>query len=292
MIGLHTDMDAATYHADPCPAPSLNHGCARLMLRSPLHAWKAHPRLGNLTKRTGSGITNIGSAAHALTLGRGAALARIDCDNYRTKEAQNARDAAYAQGFVPLLTKEYEVAAAMAAIARPVIIEEMGADFLPEAVAIARDEHGSYARIMSDAMTPDLRVVLDFKTADSAEPEAFAQRIRNDYTTQAAFYCFVLDQLDPEGIGRRRFFFCAQERDCPEAITFHELDPAQMEIAAKQMERARAKWAVCLKTNRWPPYDRGPHVVSPRPWEIEAEMNRQYEDDKAASLADLAGMGL
>lgn len=286
-VGIHRDMDDRTYRADPCPVPSLNHSVAKAMLRSPLHAWREHPRLGNVRRSSGSSVTAIGSAAHALTLGRGAAIAKLPFENYRTKEAQNARDAAYAQGFVPLLAKEWAVAETMADVARPMVRAELGDDFLAEAVVIVKDEHGSHLRMMGDAATSDFRVILDWKTAVSAEPEEFAQRIRSEYLTQAAFYSFIYDQIDPDGAGRRRFLFGAQERDCPEAITFHELDPALFEIASKQMERARAKWAACLMTNKWPAYDKGPHLVAPRPWQIDAEMDAQYEDDKAAALAEI-----
>lgn len=279
------ELDHTTYHADPCPVPSLNHTVAKLILKSPLHAYKAHPRLGSSAKRVASREMNIGGASHALTFGKGVGVSRLPFDNYRTKEAQNARDAAYAQGFVPLLPREYETAEAMAALARPAIEAELGRDFLAETTAIAVDEHGSWLRMMADSKTPDHRVILDLKSAVSAEPDEFARRVRDEYATQAAHYNDVLDLLDPDGIGRRRFIFMAQERDMPEAITFHELDPASMEIAQKQMERARTKWAACMRLNKWPAYDKGPHLISPKPWEIDAEMDRQYEDDKAAARA-------
>lgn len=296
-IGLHLAMDERTYHADPCCSagqlnfaegggPSLNHSVARAMLRSPLHAWRAHPRLGGAAQRSPSREMALGSAAHALTLGKGAALARIDADNYLTKDAKNARDAAYAQGFIPLLAREYALAEAMAAEAGPLIRAELGEGFHAEAVAIARDELGSWLRCMIDAMTPDRRVLLDYKTTDSAEPEAFARKVREEYSTQAAFYSHILDLIDPEGAGRRRFVFCAQERDCPQAITFYELDPALMEIAAKQMERARVKWAACLKLGKWPAYERGPHIVAPKPWDLDAEMERQFQDDSAQAALE------
>lgn len=272
------DIDHATYHADPCPAPSLNHTVARLLMRSPLHAWRAHPRLGGLTKREATRPMNIGAAAHALTFGKGVGVARLDFDNYRTKDAQNARDAAYAQGFVPLLPHEYETAKVLADHARPALIAELGEDFIAEQAAAAIDDNGSWLRIMADAMTPDRRVVFDLKVVVSAEPEAFGRWVRNECATQAAFYNDVLDILDPGGRGKRRFIYAAQERDLPEAITFHELDPAAMEIAQKQMERARIKWAVCLREDRWPAYDRGPHLIAPKPWEIEAEIEADYQD--------------
>lgn len=290
MIGLHLDMDERAYRADPCPEPSLNHSVARLILRSPLHGWREHPRLGGGREEArASGARSmmaIGAAAHKLTLGKGASLARIDAPDFRSKAAQYARDDAECAGLIAVLEKQYEIAEAMAEEARPAIAAELGDDFHAEAVAIARDDYGSWLRCMCDAITPDLRLILDWKTTESAEPETFAKKIRADYTTQAAFYSHILDLIDPKGAGRRRFVFGVQERECPQAITFHELDPALMEIAAKQMERARVKWAACLAIGKWPAYERGPHIVSPKPWEIDAEMERQYQDDTAQAALE------
>lgn len=295
MIGLRHDIGERAYRADPCPdfeggAPSLNHSVARAMLRSPLHAWRAHPRLGGARDgprdSSARSMMAVGSAVHKLTLGKGAEIVRIDAPDFRSKAAQQARDDAEAAGLIPLLEKHYEIAEAMAQEARPVLAAELGPDFHAEAVAIARDELGSWLRCMCDAITTDLRVIVDWKTTDSAEPEGFERKIRNDYATQAAFYSHILDLIDPKGAGRRRFLFGVQERDCPQAITFHELDPAMMEIAAKQMERARTRWAACLLSDKWPPYERGPHIVSPKPWDLDAEMERQFQDDSAQAAVE------
>lgn len=274
------DMSADAYHADPCPEPSLSHTIAKLIAqRSPRHAKRAHPRLGGRNDRR-SREMSLGSAVHTLTLGRGAALAHMPFDNYRTKDAQHQRDVALAQGFIPLLTKEYELAEAMAAEARPRLETLCGGkltDLLVETVAVAQGEDGQWLRMMGDIMTPDLRLVVDLKTCASAEPEAFAAAVNKYYATQPAFYFDILDRLDPDGIGKRRFIFAAQERDDPEMMTFHELDTAALEIGQAQMQRAREKWASCMQSGEWPGYAIGPHLVSPRQFDIDAEMSAEYE---------------
>lgn len=295
--GLYPDMLAPAYHADPCPVPSLSHTIARILhTRSPLHARRRHPRLGGKPESPNHEMA-IGAAAHALMLGRGAALARIDAENYRTKDAQNARDAAFAQGFVPVLAKEYAKAEEMAEIARHVLERVCGApiaDLHIETVAVATEQAvdadgariETWQRCMADAITPDFQLVIDYKTCATAEPEYFGATVRKYYATQRAFYDHVLshDAIDPGGRGKRRFLFMAQERDCPEAITFHEVDPALAEIAEMQMARARRKWAECMLNDHWPAYDPGPHLVAPMPWEIEDAINIEN--------AELAGGGV
>lgn len=286
--GLY-DMEAGAYHADPCPVPSLSHTIARILhKRSPLHAKRRHVRLRGHAERPSPEMA-LGTGAHSLLLGRGAALARIDAENYRTKDAQNARDAAFAQGFTPLLAKDYAQAELMAEIARPALELACGAslsELYVETVAVATEECvvdggefvTTWLRSMMDVLTPELRLIVDYKTCALAEPESFGNTVRTYYATQRAFYEHVLDCIDPDGAGQRRFLFMAQERDCPEAIVFFEADPALTEIAAAQMARARHKWAQCMASGAWPAYDPGPHMVAPKPWDVDAELDAQYRE--------------
>ena len=74
--GLY-DMPEADYHADPCPEPSLSSTLARLMVnRSPRHAWTASPRLNPDHEPVNKETFDVGRAAHAVLLGRGAPIAR------------------------------------------------------------------------------------------------------------------------------------------------------------------------------------------------------------------------
>ncbi|MCC7183582.1 MAG: hypothetical protein IT509_08435 [Rhodocyclaceae bacterium] len=64
---------AADYHGDHlAPEPSLSASMIRLLLEaSPLHAWRAHPRLGNCADDTRTAESDCGTAAHAALLAAG-----------------------------------------------------------------------------------------------------------------------------------------------------------------------------------------------------------------------------
>ena len=59
--GIHV-WSHEEYLSDPCPEPSLSRSIADiLMAQSPLHAWCAHPRLGNKSEpRLGNGDHRYG----------------------------------------------------------------------------------------------------------------------------------------------------------------------------------------------------------------------------------------
>lgn len=279
--GLY-DMPADLYHADPCPSPSLNHTIAKILHeQSPLHAYNAHPRLGGVQKKRDRAM-DIGTAVHALAIGIGAPVALLEYENFRTKAAQEARDALIASGATPLLPDDYALVHKMAPLMRTEIETLFGravGDMYREIVVVAKEAH-TWSRTMIDVMSPDLRLIVDAKTTISAEPGAFGRYAMASYATQAAFIFQTLDLVDPAGKGKRRFVFIAQERDTPEAITHHELDAMALELADSQMKRARLRWALCAHTNTWPAYDKGPHLISPKSYQLEDEYNRVWEENQ------------
>src|SRR5262245_46871486 len=97
------DLSHDAYIGDPCETPSLSTSIAHTLLtRSPLHAWTEHPRLGN--KRPAPTVEmDDGTIIHGLLLESGPQLDVIKADNYRTKAAQELRDAARDAGRVPVL---------------------------------------------------------------------------------------------------------------------------------------------------------------------------------------------
>src|SRR5438132_1009339 len=95
MTARFLDCTQAEYFADPCEQPSLSVSIAtELILRSPLHAWQIHPRLGGLRRPTTEAMEN-GTLIHALLLGKGEnRIAVLDVKDFRTNAAKEARDAA------------------------------------------------------------------------------------------------------------------------------------------------------------------------------------------------------
>ena len=92
-LGLHTDIDAARYHADRFFAePTLSSGIANMIYNTtPKHAWTAHPRLGR-TPRNPTKEMDLGSVAHEIILGKGGGYVVSPFDEFRTKEAKAWRD--------------------------------------------------------------------------------------------------------------------------------------------------------------------------------------------------------
>jgi len=112
----------ATYHADPCPVASLSAGIVDILTReSPLHAWAAHPRLNPDYREEVKEEFDVGQAAHALLFEGVNKMAVFDPADYpnqkgggvatgwTNKAIREARDAARADGKIPVL-KETSIA--------------------------------------------------------------------------------------------------------------------------------------------------------------------------------------
>lgn len=102
--GIHLDIAAADYFADPCPSPSFTQSIGKLLIdRSPAHARLAHPRLNPDFDPDDATKYDIGNIAHRLLIGRGKELAVIEADDWRTKAAKEAREQAAAEGKLGVL---------------------------------------------------------------------------------------------------------------------------------------------------------------------------------------------
>lgn len=269
-------MSAAEYHADCCPTPSLSSSIAQIIINeSPLHAWHCHPKLGN-GARDQSRRAEIGSVAHRIVLGAGAEIAVIDAKDFRTKAAQEARDAAAAEGKLPVIAADYEDAQALARPLAEAAAEYMGApiaDCLAEHVITWQEASGGWRRAMIDLMTPDFRRMADLKTTQaSVSPAACARRVFEGYQIQDAFYLRAADALDPDGMGLRKFAFIFAEQSAPYAVSPPiELSEGGLELGRKQVERACVIWDRCVATGEFPGYGRSAYIAEPPSWVLQQE---------------------
>lgn len=286
------DLDAPTYHGDPCPAPSLSSSVAKLLLdRSPRHAWLAHPRLNPDAEPRRSRAFDLGSAAHAIILRSGEQLEVIDADSYRTKAAQEDRDAAYAAGKIPVLAAEREAAYAMAAAARAQLARHQEANdaFLagrPEQTLIWQ-EGEVWCRAKLDWLPLGGNVFYDYKsTGGSANPDQWGTRQLFDlgFDIQAAFYCRGIARV--LGIERPHFRFVVQEDEPPYALSVVELTPAAGDMADRKVEAAIGWWRWCLRTGKWPGYPARVAYVDPPAW---AENRWIERENREALIADAGG---
>jgi hypothetical protein len=180
------DMTAADYFGDPCPTPSFTQSLAKLIIaKSPWHAMAAHPRLAPEFKREDPTKFDIGNIAHAILLGRGKLIVTVDADDWRTKAAKQAREAAAAEGKLAVLSRQYDLAGDMVRAARLQLAGrfDLGNLFDDGAseVVLAWQEDGIWLRTMIDFLSNDRRRVVDYKTTiASAAPIAIPTKMAQD----------------------------------------------------------------------------------------------------------------
>lgn len=255
--GLYT-MDAETYFADPCEQPSLTSTIARILINeSPLHAWTAHPKLNDAHANQEASHFDIGTAAHSLLLEGEAKVAIVDAKDWRTKDAQEARDAAYAAGRQPLLAHQWADVKRMVQSAREqlstiVAQPPLFADGQCERVLVW-SEHGVTCRARLDWLRDDFAAIDDYKTTSrSANPASFSRSLFNiGYDVQAAFYLRGLEALTG-AVAQWRWV--VQETSPPYALSVVSLTPAALDLAQAKVDFAIAKWRECVDAGTWDGY--------------------------------------
>ena len=281
--GLCLDVTAEDYHADPAPKPSLSASIARTLLdETPRHAWEKHPRLNPGASPEGTRRTDLGSAAHALLLGRGRKLHVIGAEGYRTKAAREERDEARASGLTPILASDLDKAEAMvsAACRQIAAIPELAGVFEDghsEAVAVWR-EGETWCRCMVDrlARAGFGGIALDYKTTnDTAHPAAAARRLLGaGADVQVAFYRRGIAAVAPRFLPLRFVFLC-QETEPPFLLSALELDVAAESLGADKVVAALEVWRGCLASGQWPGFPQRICTVELPAWHLQAWMNRQ-----------------
>ena len=283
--GIYLGTPEERYHEDPCPEPSLSASVAKIAYGKCLSKAKAaHPRLRDPDypedevaeeQANPPWYRDVGSAVHSLVLMAGQEVVEVKAKDWRSGPAKELRAALRLERKTPLLTKHYDRAFRMAARLRPALQNIMGSDFAAEAMACSKSEFGWWTRSLLDASSTDLRQIVDLKcTALDVNPHDAARTVsRNGNQFQSQFYIRNLDQLDPGGMGRRRFNFVFQEFQYPHEIAIVHPDPALASLGDEQVERALRLWDQAMKTGRWPGYPIESQPVAPENW-----LRREHED--------------
>lgn len=241
--GFLDDVPEADYHADQT---SLSVSGAKLMLKAPaLFRWQQdHP--------VHKDVFDFGSAAHRLVLGVGQDIASVAAPDWRTKVAQERRDALRENGFIPLLQKDYDRVVAMAyELKQHRLAMRLLSDGKAEVSAYAEHEPtGVTRRGRFDWL--GTTILSDYKTAATAEPAAFVRAAVNyGYHMQHAWY---LDLARDLGHPAKAFAFIVQEKEPPYLVTVIELPPELVDVGRARNTRALERFRDCTETDRWPGY--------------------------------------
>lgn len=280
--GMYFDMACEDYFAEPCPAPALsNSGVSILLNKSPAHFARRHPAIGQPEQeRKATTAMRRGSVVHRLALGAGKDFAVIDAADFRTKAAQEERDAAVESGLVPIIRPAFEKAEIQAAAVREHLDELlMGEPFLPEVVIAwqAETPHGLiWCRGMIDAWCPTLLKAVDLKSTTDASISAITKKMANDgYDTQDVWYSKGIGHiLDKFGQISFDTLFC--EVEPPFASQPVATNDAWKTSSWDLCEEAIEIFARCLSRNEWPGYPRATQTLHPPDWLINQRLNRRY----------------
>jgi hypothetical protein len=295
--GIYQGVPEAEYHADPADVPSLSSSLAKTLIdRAPVHAWTEHPRLNPDHQPEEKEAFDLGSAAHALLLEGENRMQIIHADNYRTKFAQEERDAARIIGKYPVLEAKYGDVLAMRDAAMKAIGECADLSGLkmedgePEQTLIWT-EGGAWLRCRPDWLANDTAICLDYKSTTDASPATFQRQIgRMGYHYQAAFYARGIEAATGK---RPTFVFLAQENTAPYRCSFHGIAPSLMQIAEGEIARAIAVWTACMRSGKWPGYDLRIHYAEAAAWQMtsfeEHENGYGFPYDPAILFAGLKG---
>lgn len=247
--GLHDGIPDAEYHHHK---GSLSVSGAKLILKAPA-LFKY--RQANPEHRD---VFDFGRAAHTTVLGIGSPIRKIEADSWRTNAAKEARDKAREAGEAPLLTADYQRVCDMAAELRKVpLVRDLIDGGRPEVSAFCVDEPTGVMRRSRFDLLGDL--LIDYKTAATAEPEAFGRAAaKYGYHQQAAWY-----QQIAQDLGRHvaRFLFIVQEKTPPYLTSVVELIPEAIDRGAELNRQALDLFHECTKTGNWPGYGDGIQIV-------------------------------
>lgn len=256
------------YFADPCAAPSLSQSIAHLLVsESPRHAWAVHPKLGNMRAESTKALDE-GALIHKLMLGAGAEVVIIPFDDYRKKDAQMLRDAAVAEGKLPVIARKYaEMQETAARLRDRLKTEGFPLDGQSE-VAIEWYEQGEYGPVVCRCRMDHVFInegrIYDIKKSRSVNPRYISRNFNEyGYPIQHVAYTRALAALNPEVTGRVEFTFLFLELDAPHEVVPVRPDGAFREIGALKWTQAVHAWERCLTSGQWPGYATGVVTITP-----------------------------
>lgn len=294
MNGQALTISDHEYHSNAFDGrPALSASMIRILCdESPLHAWTAHPKL-NPTWRPSESTKeqDLGTLAHALMLqgiDKAHVMASVYKDrvvtDFKSNVAKEERDAARANGLIPMFEERYKEVVAMIALGRAQLLKHRDAknaftNGKPEQT-LTWEQDGILFKVRIDWLHDDWRFIDDYKTTSiSANPEVFTGRsfYANGYDIQAALYRRAVQQV--VGGVAPMFRFVIQECYEPFALSVVTPDEQILALGEKKIQFASDLWKECQKSGVWPGYEPRTMIAPLTAWE-----EKRWTDKELLSL--------
>jgi hypothetical protein len=287
------DLTDDQYHADPVVGGSLSSTGARTIMGSCPEQFAYDREHGSPEKDE----FDFGRAAHLEVLGVGGQVVVVEGTGknpnaWATNEDKAAVAKARAAGLSPIRPRDVDPIKAMAKRLRehPVVGKLFERPGRAEQSYVGRDpETGVMCRVRVD-WQPDVgdddRVILvDYKSARSAHPAAFAKAMADhEYHMQCPFYGAVLDWLDLLHGRDPLYILVAQEKEPPYLVSYGWPSPRSIEWGKVRNRKARDLYRQCTADGHWPGYP-----DTPVEYDIPGWLDYQYTADYDAGRYALNG---
>jgi len=257
-VGVHYDIPAHVYHADPCPIPSLSSGIARTINAESLaEAYRRHVRFGGM-KKPRTAAMDAGALVHSLIAERPDDFEVGNYDNYQSNAAKAWRDNVIASGRNAALEKHLDNARRIVAslkknVCNGGITNDPFAAHGKSEVTIIWKERDAYCRCLPDRMLiePGAIDVWDWKITNDVTDRAILRSVMKwGYHEQEALYRRGISAAFP---GHRISWMFAFVLDCePYTVRRVCLTPEFLAAGKRAVSSAIAAWQQATKTNVWP----------------------------------------
>jgi hypothetical protein len=266
-------MPEQVYHADPVPGGSLSSSGARRLLERPPAVFHHERHNG----RPSTKAMEFGRLAHALILGTGDPIGRMEHSDMRRREAREEAADLIAQGITPMKATEYDQVMAMIAAlqAHPIASRLLAVQgSVPEASMFWRDrETGVMCRGRLDELPPPTTgrlVVPDYKTAhDLSDREVERAIAAYGYHQQSEWYRAGIKALDLHD--DPAFLFVMQEKTAPYLVRVVEIPHDSAVIGRRRNRDALRLYAKCHKAGHWPGYKQEIALIGLDEWTLKRE---------------------
>lgn len=300
------DCTPAEYYR-PSGPPRLSQSIAKeLCERSPWHAKRALDRQEQADEDDGARDDDKatkerdrGTIVHALLLGTPSPAVivadpttREPFRDFKTKAAQQQRDAVRAAGKIPVIAHKIEPTLRLADRLRDELYNEHGIDLNGRSEAVvhwterASDGTPVPCRGMLDHWIESRRVVYDLKIWASANPKILSRKLP-DYgcDIQGEAYTRAIEAVHPNLAGRVRFvtLVCEVHSGLVVPVIF---GGGMRTLGRMRWQRAIDLWARCARLDDWPGYTRGEMVIDAPEYALAAEMAQRHDVSDLRAIAD------
>lgn len=259
------NMPEADYHAHKALSAT---GAWTLANDCPALYWYDSPFNADAGPDENGKAMDIGTALHLAALEPGRLLEKtvpVDAEDWRTKAAKEARDAAYGAGLVPLLHKDM---ALVDRLTRALWENRYVADLLDGAeteLSYFWDADGVPCKARADIVTRDGAAMGDLKASASASPLFFQRQAFNaGHFLRSPWYQDGWRIADGRTI--EAYWYIIVSREPPHLVSIARLDDRAMEWGRMTIRRALALFKQCRAADEWPGYCDVPTALSLPGW--------------------------